>query len=115
MLSKVEIKLSREVSNMYNKLGKISKNSKNSFELKLFNSINKALDKLKNDPLCGKHISKKQIPRKLFRIWQIKNLWKYDLVKGWRILYTLDNMEVKIEMIILSCTTHKDYNRLMKY
>jgi hypothetical protein len=48
--------------------------------------------------------------------YRIKNLWKYDLPNGWRLLYTItaDN-EVEIISAILEWFDHKNYERKFKY
>ena len=46
----------------------------------------------------------------------IKNLWKYNLSQGWRLLYTVtaDN-EVELISAILDWFDHKEYEKIMKY
>ena len=46
----------------------------------------------------------------------INNLWKYDLPRGWRLLYTVtaDN-EVELISAILEWFDHKDYERKFGY
>ncbi len=78
-------------------------------------AINRIIDKLKANPEYGKHIPKKIIPKEFIKKYNIDNLWKCNLPKAWRLLYTLRGDEVMILAIILEWMDHKKYNRLFKY
>lgn len=58
----------------------------------LFKFINQALDNLERNAFCGIQIPKKLIPK----IYSVNNLWKYDLPKGWRLLYSVESDEIII-------------------
>ena len=82
---------------------------------KLYNFINRAIDDLKKDPLCGTKILKKLWPRDYIKNYGITNLWKYDLPNGWRLIYTIESDEVRIVNIILEWFGHKEYEKRFKY
>lgn len=43
-------------------------------------------------------------------------MWKYDLPRGWRLLYTVTaENEVELISAILDWFDHKNYERIMKY
>jgi len=81
----------------------------------LYKSINKAMDELKKDPLCGAKIPKKLWPKTYVKKYEITNLWKCDLPNAWRLIYTIETDEIKIINIILEWFNHKKYEKRFKY
>lgn len=79
-------------------------------------SIKQAILNLRENAFYGIHVPKRLIPRGYIQKWGIKNLWKYDLPRGWRLMYTVtaDN-EVDLISAILEWCNHKDYERRFKY
>lgn len=56
------------------------------------------------------------IPKKYIRKYEIDNLWKYDLPRAWRLLYSVAGEgEVKVIAIILEWMDHKKYERRLGY
>jgi hypothetical protein len=47
--------------------------------------------------------------------YKIDNLWKYDLPKAWRLLYSVARDEIIIISIILEWLPHKEYEKRFKY
>jgi Txe/YoeB family toxin of Txe-Axe toxin-antitoxin module len=82
---------------------------------KLYEWINRALDDLEENAFCGIQIQKRLIPKVYIEKYGINNLWKYDLPKGWRLIYSVANNEVCVLSIILEWMDHKDYERRFKY
>jgi len=82
---------------------------------KLYNFINRAINDLKQNPFCGVRIQKKLWPKKYIQKYKISNLRKYDLPRGWRLLYTIESDEIKIISILLEWLNHKDYEKRFKY
>ena len=78
--------------------------------------IIRAIQDLKENAFMGIQIPKRLIPKDYIRKYEINNLWKYDLPKAWRLLYTVTS-ENEIELIsaILEWFNHKDYERKFKY
>ncbi len=81
----------------------------------LYKFINRALDDLKQNPMCGIKIPKKLWPKEYTKNYNITNLWKYDLPSAWRLVYTIESDEVKIVSIILEWFDHKDYEKKFNY
>jgi len=81
----------------------------------LYKSINRALDDLKRNPICGVKIPKKLWPKEYIQKYNITNLWKYDLPGAWRLVYTIESDEIKIVSIILEWFDHKDYEKRFNY
>ncbi|MFH0869757.1 MAG: hypothetical protein V1866_01725 [archaeon] len=79
-------------------------------------SIIKAIHELRKNAFSGIQIPKRLIPKEYIRTFKINNLWKYDLPKGWRLMYTVtaDN-EVELISAILEWFDHKDYERRFRY
>ena len=90
------------------------KNSKTE-DQKLYKWINRAMDDLEENAFCGIQIQKKLIPKIYIEKYGIDNLWKYDLPKGWRLIYSVVNGDVQILSIILEWVSHKDYERRFGY
>jgi len=89
---------------------------KGKFEDKqLYSHINTAIDALKKNPECGTRIQKDLWPKEYVQKYAITNLWKYDMPKAWRLIYTIENDEVKIVNIILEWFDHKGYEKRFKY
>jgi Txe/YoeB family toxin of Txe-Axe toxin-antitoxin module len=79
-------------------------------------SIIKAINQLKQDAFYGIQIPKRLFPKEYITKYHITNLWKYDLISGWRLIYTItaDN-EVEVLAAVLDWFDHKEYERTFKY
>ena len=108
---KSEIKFAEEkLKNNLNKL----KDSKTE-DKKLYEWINRALDDLEENAFCGIRIQKRLIPKTYLEKYNIDNLWKYDLPRGWRLIYSVANGQIYILSIILEWMSHKDYEKRFNY
>ena len=67
----------------------------------LYKWISRAIDDLEVNAFCGTQIPKRIMPKVYVDKYSIDNLWKYDLPKGWRLIYSVANGEVCIVSIIL--------------
>lgn len=78
--------------------------------------ITRAINDLKENAFSGIQVPKRLFPKDYIKRYKINNLWKYDLPKGWRLLYTItaDN-EVELISAILEWFDHKDYEKKFKY
>lgn len=77
----------------------------------LYRFIERAINDLKQNPSCGTKVPKRLWPRE----YHSTNLWKYDLPNAWRMIYTIENNEIKIVSLILEWFTHKNYEKRFKY
>ncbi len=75
----------------------------------------KAIENIKEDPMIGRIVKKKLIPKKLIKKYGINNLRIYNLPSVWRMLYTITASEIEIISVILDWMNHKDYERLFKF
>ena len=79
-------------------------------------AIKRAIQDLQQNAFAGVQIPKKLFPKEYVRKYGINNLWKYDLPKGWRLLYTIaPTNEVELISAILEWFDHKDYEKRFKY
>ncbi|MBN2067597.1 MAG: hypothetical protein JW744_03970 [Candidatus Diapherotrites archaeon] len=77
--------------------------------------LNRAMEDLMQDPLCGIRIPTDLWPKGYIQKYHINNLRKYDLPNGWRLLYTVRGNEVEIISILIEWISHKDYERKFGY
>ena len=82
---------------------------------KLYKWICRAFEDLEENAFCGVQISKKLIPGVYFEKYGIDNLWKYDLPKGWRLIYSVADGEICVLSIVLEWMCHRDYERRFGY
>jgi len=76
----------------------------------------RAIQDLKENAFFGIQIPKRLFPKEYVQKYGINNLWKYDLPRGWRLLYTIaPNNEVELISAILEWFDHKDYERRFGY
>ncbi len=83
-------------------------------ERELHHVLNQAMDNLEQNAFCGIQFPKRLIPSEYLKKG-IKNLWKYDLPRGWRLMYSVVNEEVVVVSVILEWFDHKEYERRFKY
>ena len=81
----------------------------------LFKWISRAIGDLEQNAFCGQQVPKRLIPKVYIEKYKIDNLWKYDMPKGWRLLYTVAREEIVILSILLEWFDHKEYERRFKY
>ena len=101
---------SKELHETYTKL-----KTGNSDEKKLYKWISRAIEDLKEDAFTGLAIPKDRIPKKYQNKFDAKTVWKYDLPKAYRLIYTVENNEIEVFAIVLEWFNHKNYERLFKY
>jgi len=77
--------------------------------------LNDAFDKLAVNAFSGIQIQKRLIPSEYIELYDIDNLWKLNLPKGWRLLYSVARDEIWIISIILDWFDHKEYEELFRY
>ena len=78
--------------------------------------IKKAIKQLMENPFAGIQIPKKLIPSEYTKRYGIKNLWKYDLPNGWRLIYSITTpSKIEILSVIIEWFNHKNYERRFRY
>lgn len=81
----------------------------------LYEFIGRAIKDIKSKPVCGVKIPKRLWPKVYIKMYNITNLWKYDLPDGWRLIYTIKENEIMILNVILEWLNHKNYERRFRY
>jgi len=115
MNKKVRVIFSPEAEGVYNYLNKKASFSKN--EKIILNAVNKKITLIKSNIHYGEPIAKKLIPEEYKIKYGVKNLFRVELPKFWRMLYTLtnNNSEIEIVAFILDIINHKKYNKKFGY
>ncbi|MFA5746089.1 MAG: hypothetical protein WCX82_02025 [archaeon] len=116
MTKQVKIRYSEEVKIALNYL--IKTKEKNKVNKSIYNSFLKKIELIKENPVCGDHIPKTQIPKEYITNYDINNLFRLELANYWRCLYSLtDKKENKIEIIafVIDFLDHNKYNKKFKY
>ncbi len=74
-----------------------------------------AFKDIRSNAFGGIQIPKRLIPKQYLKKYNINNLWKYNLPKAWRLLYSIESDGVIVISIVLEWTDHKKYERIFKY
>ena len=120
MKKPVAVVIAEDILPAYKMLVKIVEEEKrnsvpNSENQQLLKSIEHKITYLKMNPQAGIAISKAKIPKKYIELYKVTNLWKMDLVGGWRLIYTLKNEEVEILAVVLDFYDHPTYDKIFEY
>jgi len=112
---KARVRLIGQALEEYNKLKAVVKDEQergisSSENQTLLRSIEQKIEWLKENPLKGEPVKKKDIPKEL----DVDNLFKLRLAKYWRMLYTIRRQEIEIFCFILTIESHPDYDKRFK-
>ncbi len=99
--------VNKKIKENFNELKKTDK--------KLYEFIKRALKDIQENAFCGEQIRKRLIPMYYIKKYEIKNLWKYNLPRAWRLLYSIEADNLLIMSIVLEWLDHKSYERRFKY
>jgi len=77
--------------------------------------IENGIEKLRFDYKRGDHIAKEKIPREYAEKFGAKSLWKLNLSRYWRLIYTAQGTEIEVIAVLLEVLDHKRYNRKFGY
>jgi len=110
------VKLAPELYAYYKQLENEIKQGKKINE-KEYKLICKGIKILKQDFRQGSHISKKNQGAYEYFVkkYNVKNLWKLDVSRDWRLIYTIEGNEVEVISFILESLSHKEYERKLGY
>lgn len=78
-------------------------------------NLNRAFKQIEENSFCGIQIPKRLIPKDYLKKYGIRNLWKYNLPSGWRLLYSIKSNQVMVVAIVIEWLKHKDYEGEFKY
>lgn len=116
----VSVKLGEEADKVYQELNKIVGEEKlkgidSSFHQTLLRSINRVRDLLKQNPFAGDQVSKKLIPDKYSKKFDVDNVWRIELADRWRLVYTITGNQIEIITFIMDIFDHKGYDKVFGY
>jgi hypothetical protein len=80
----------------------------------LYRAISSTFDNLEADAFSGVRIPKRIIP-KHYLYKDIRNLWKYDLPKGWRLICSVISGDRIVLSLIIEWFDHTNYERRFGY
>ena len=112
---KAKIRLMSQAKEEYENLSNIveaekSNGTKSSENQTLLKSIKEKIELLRENPLYGEVVKKKDIPKNM----DADNLFKIRLAKFWRMLYTIRRQEIEIFCFILTIEPHSKYDKRFK-
>jgi hypothetical protein len=81
----------------------------------LYKWLLRGIEKIVNNPYSGTFVRKGFIPRTYSKSSNIDNVWKANLPKGWRLIYSLSLDKGNIRVSILEWLPHKKYERRFGY
>lgn len=70
---------------------------------------------LKENCLCGNKIPHKQWPQEYIKKYNVKNLWRFEMKSGWRLIYTIISENGKISVCVIEVFSHDDYEKRFSY
>lgn len=116
----VRIILLDEADSEYKKLNEIvgqqiKEDKDNTEEMQLLRSIKQKIDFVKANPFYGNNIPKALIPKEYYVKYNAQNLWRVELTKYWRMLYTIKGDQVEIICFVLDIINHKEYDKKFGY
>jgi len=83
---------------------------------KLYESIDKTLDKLKFNPYRGESLKKDRIPKIYKQLYGLNNLFKININQYWRLMYFVKSLDRERTLIILiDFMPHSEYDKLLGY
>ena len=93
----------------------IKEGKENTEEIQLLKSIKQKSEFLKSNPFYGDNVPKKLIPEEYILKYNAKNLWRVELTRYWRMLYTIKGDQVEIVCFVLDIINHDKYNKKFGY
>ncbi|MBM5806017.1 MAG: hypothetical protein FJZ49_08165 [Candidatus Verstraetearchaeota archaeon] len=77
--------------------------------------LDKALDVLKGNMFAGQRIERSKFPKFYVQKYGINNLYKYNLDRANRLIYTLVADGTGVAVVLLDVLSHKEYEERFGY
>lgn len=78
--------------------------------------IKRAVEDIQKNAFCGIQLPKRLIPKEYVQRYGTRNLWKYDMPDGWRLVYSITTPnKVEIISVILEWFNHPNYEKRFNY
>jgi mRNA-degrading endonuclease RelE of RelBE toxin-antitoxin system len=79
---------------------------------KLYKSMSKAIERLKENRLLGQKIHVDRISKKYAVLYGTQHFWRIKLNSEWRLIYTIKGSHIEVLAVILDWfTDHKKYQK----
>ena len=82
---------------------------------KFYKEIDSILELIKENPQMGNKIQYEKIPKCYILAYNIPNLFRVQLSRGWRLVYSLTGKQDQKTVYILEIFDHKDYEKRFGY
>ena len=80
----------------------------------LYKELDDILERLKENPTLGDMIRFERIPKTIQKKHDLDNLFRIEVNRDWRLLYTLVGWPKQKKVYVLSAMPHKEYDKLFK-
>lgn len=91
------------------------KASRDPRDRRLAERLDLALDRIAADAFCGIQVPKKLIPKDYHtKYGPLDNLWKHNLTRSWRLVYTVAR-DGDTNAVIIEWLDHTNYDRRFGY
>jgi mRNA-degrading endonuclease RelE of RelBE toxin-antitoxin system len=70
---------------------------------------------LKENRMSGNKIPHKQWPQEYIKKHKIKNLWRFEMKSGWRLIYTIFLEKDMITVCVIEVFSHENYEKRFNY
>lgn len=77
--------------------------------------LHNILKVLKENYLSGNKIPHKQWPQTYIKKYKIKNLWRFEMKSGWRLVYTIIAEKDVLAVCIIEAFSHAEYEKRFSY
>jgi len=77
--------------------------------------VDNALDVLKENMFAGQLIEKKKFPKVYVQKYGVTNLYKYNLDRSMRLIYTIVGDASGLAVVVLEILNHKEYEKRFGY
>ncbi len=82
---------------------------------KFYSEIDDVLELIKVNPQIGNRIQYERIPKCYITAYGIPNLFRVELSRGWRLVYSLTGKPDQKTIYVLEIFDHKDYEKRFGY
>lgn len=82
---------------------------------RFYSEIDNVLELIKVNPQIGNRIRYERIPKCYITAYDIPNLFRVELGRGWRLVYSLTGKQEQKTIYVLEILDHKDYEKRFGY
>lgn len=116
----IKVIFSSEADSVFQELIKIAndeglKGIEGSIHQTLLRSIQRAVELLKSNPFAGNQIPRRLHPKKYYQKYDAENIWRIELAKRWRLIYTIAGNKIEIINFVIDIFNHRDYDSVFGY